>query len=111
MPTVRQDDCRRCDDRTDLGRGDDADRDVGGDYLPDKKMMKPKGPFQVRVSKGIFDKLKITAATLHQPILDNNTQSTDVNVSTKLSIRDDGESLIITVPFLDLWGIVEFTSS
>jgi len=81
------------------------------DYLPDSKRMKTKGSFQIKMSKKIFKHSKIKNAILHQPVLDEESSRDSVNVSTKLSVKDDGEYLTITVPSLDLWGIIEFTSS
>lgn len=78
------------------------------DYLPDSKRMKTKGPFNVKVSKKIFNRSKIKSAIFHQPILNEESAHASVNMSSNLTVKDDGEYLTITVPFLDLWGIVEF---
>ena len=81
------------------------------DYLPDSNRMKNKGPFYVKVSKDIFSQSIITnSATLHQPLLNEAATDISVNKSSELIIKDDGDYLTITVPSLDLWGIVEFGS-
>lgn len=80
------------------------------DYLPDSKRMKTKGPFRVKVSKKIFGQTNIKSAILHQPMLNDESTDVSVNASSELTFKDDGEFLTITIPSLDLWGIVEFIS-
>ncbi len=78
------------------------------DYLPERRKMEQKGPFKIKLNKGFLNNINIKSAILHQPKLTGDENFVNLDVPIKLSIKEIDNYLILTVPTLNLWGIIEF---
>jgi len=78
------------------------------DYDPAKRQMRAKRSFTVELDARLFRDRSFNRAVLHQPILLPTLPSEgpfDDVVAVKLS--QDSRKITLTVPGLDVWGIVE----
>ena len=76
------------------------------DYRPEQKSMAVKGPFRIRASRVLFGQSRIRGAILHQPNLSDGIGGADKQ--QRLAVKERRNELIIVVPSLDIWGIIEF---
>ena len=70
--------------------------------------MRSKDNFSVVFDSSLFGGRKFESAVLHQPILTAELPVDDsVDQVTPLKLGQDGDVITLTVPGLDMWGIVE----
>ena len=77
------------------------------DYDAEKFTMKPKGPFKLIVKNNLLFNHSVSKAVLHQPILSDKLKTEKLGVFQELAIKQMESKIEITVPFIDLWGIIE----
>lgn len=78
------------------------------DYDTKKRQMRSKDNFSVVFDSSLFGGRKFESAVLHQPILTAELPvDGDVDQVTPLTLEQDGDVITLTVPGLDMWGIVE----
>jgi len=77
-------------------------------YLPERRAMKKKGPFSIKLDKKLFTNHRLESAILHQPKLKGEFYESDVDFPVKLAVKDVQNHFILTIPSLELWGIIEF---
>ncbi len=79
------------------------------DYDPGERAMQPKGPFTVTIDRALFAGRDFTEASLHAPNLFETLPEDEAecfNV-TALDLQQAEATLTLTVPSLDVWGLVE----
>ena len=84
------------------------------DYDAEKYNMKPKGPFKIIIDSKVLSNSNITKAIFHQPILSKelpDITAINLDVSEKLSTKQVSKKIEITIPLLELWGIIELHTS
>ncbi len=68
-------------------------------YDPDKDAMTPQKDFAVRLHRDLFADRAFAKAMLHAPRAE----------PVPLAVAMEGDDIVVKVPVLDLWGIVELT--
>ncbi len=80
------------------------------DYDADARAMSPKGPFMVTVDAKLFSGRALTRGTMYQPMLRAKLPA-DADAAfaaeTELAISTVDGATVITVPSLDIWGVIE----
>ncbi len=72
-------------------------------YDKEKDAMTPLSGFRLRLRQDLLGTRKPTRAVLHCP----PSHSVGSPQSMPLKVRSDGDCIVVTIPGLDLWGIVE----
>ena len=81
------------------------------DYEAGKRAMQAKGPFTLRLDPNLLGGRKFRAAVLHQPRLSAELPEDDAqcHTSTELELRQTDQAIELTIPALELWGVIELT--
>ncbi len=82
------------------------------DYDPDRHAMQAKGPFTITLDSRLFPGRSFSGAALRRPVLLPELpaeEQFDFAPTVELEIERNGGQIELSVPHLELWGIIELS--